>query len=109
MCTICVGMCSSSRIAGSIHENVQRAEHHLGLTTMTGELVFLSACDLARKLQTGEVAAREVLEAHLEQIARVNPQVNAIVTLTAERAVEEAAAADDAFAATGPIGPLHGI
>ena len=47
--------------------------------------------------------------AHLERIERVNPSVNAIVTLTAERAMAEAAAADERLASGAEVGPLHGL
>ncbi len=73
------------------------------------ELCFATARDLVRRIATRELSAREVIEAHLEQAARVNPKVNAIVTLTAEAAMRDAAAADDALAKGAPIGPLHGL
>ncbi len=56
-----------------------------------------------------ELSAREVLEAHLAQIARVNPQVNAIVTLAADQAREQALLADEAVARGEFLGPLHGL
>jgi len=56
-----------------------------------------------------ELSARDVLEAHLTQIARVNPQVNALVTLAAESARERALAADEAAARGEFLGLLHGL
>jgi amidase len=73
------------------------------------EICFSSARDLARRLRAREVSAREVVEAQLTQIERVNPRVNAIVTLTAERALEQARAADERLAAGADVGPLHGL
>jgi amidase len=73
------------------------------------EIVYRSARELAGLLRAREVSAREVVEAHLEQIARVNPAVNAIVTLTGERALAEAKAADERLASGAEVGPLHGI
>src|SRR5438094_6964918 len=55
------------------------------------------------------MSAREVTEAHLARIDAVNPRVNAIVTLTAERALEEAAAADVLLARGAEPPPLHGL
>ncbi|GAA0923626.1 amidase [Nonomuraea longicatena] len=69
------------------------------------QLHYLSATELAALLRTRQVSAVEVMRAHLERIERVNPRINAIVTLVAERALEEAARAD----AHGPKGPLHGL
>jgi amidase len=60
-----------------------------------------------------EVSCREVLAAHLEQIERVNPSVNAIVTLIEDEARAAADEADRRIANPGtdgrPIGPLHGL
>ena len=72
-------------------------------------LTFLSATELATRLRAKQISAREVMAAHLAQIARVNPKVNAIVTLVAERALADAARADDAIATSGPRGVLHGL
>lgn len=75
----------------------------------SGGLCFLSASELARRLRARELSAREVMEAHLAQIARVNPQVNAVCTLVAEEALAGAEAADRALAAGEEAGPLHGV
>jgi len=50
------------------------------------------------------------MEAHLQQVARVNPKVNAIVTLVPEdQLMAEAKAADEAVARGEIRGPLHGV
>src|SRR3954465_11327093 len=56
-----------------------------------------------------EISARELLEAHLDRIDRLNPAVNAIVTLDADGARVAADAADAALAAGEDVGPLHGL
>ena len=73
------------------------------------DIVFLTATEMARRIRAGELSAREVMAAHLSQIERVNPQVNAIVTFLPERAMEAALAADEAQANARPLGPLHGL
>jgi amidase len=73
------------------------------------ELCFLSAVELARRMRAREVSAEEVMAAHLAQIARVNPHVNAIVTLTADAARARSRAADAALARGERVGPLHGL
>ena len=70
---------------------------------------MLTATELVRRIRRKELSAREVLEAHLAQIARVNPQVNAIVTLVPDQAREQALAADEAAARGEFLGPLHGL
>ena len=69
----------------------------------------MTAADLAHRIRSKELSATEVMEAHLAQIDRVNPTVNAIVTLVPERALEGARAADEALARGGEVGPLHGL
>ena len=45
---------------------------------------FLTATELAYGVRAKELLAVEVMEAHLAQLARINPQVNAVVTLPPE-------------------------
>jgi amidase len=73
------------------------------------DLCFLSARKLAASIRRGELSARDVMQAHLAQIRRVNPKVNAIVTLVAEQALENARKADEAQARGETLGPLHGL
>ena len=73
------------------------------------EICFLTATELSRRIRARELSAGEVLEAHLAQIDRLNPKVNAIVTLVADRARKQARAADQALAAGNEVGPLHGL
>jgi amidase len=73
------------------------------------ELCFLTATELARRIRAKELSAIEVMEAHLTQIERVNPKVNAIVTILSEEALEQARAADEALAHGEGVGALHGL
>ena len=76
---------------------------------MDDDLCFTPAVELARLLHSRELSARELLDAFLNRIHRINPQLNAIVTLAEERAAAEAAAADEAAARNGRLGVLHGL
>lgn len=77
---------------------------------MSADLCFATATELARRIREREVSVTEVVRAHLAQIERVNPKVNAIVTLTAERALDEARARDAALARDPAVaGPLFGL
>lgn len=73
------------------------------------ELCRMTATELAARLKKKQVSAREVLKAHLDQIARVNPKVNAIVTLSPEIAEAAAKKADEAAAKGRFLGPIHGL
>ena len=73
------------------------------------EICYLPAVTMARMLRDRTICAREVMTAHLNRIEAHNSEVNAIVTLTADTALDEAAAADNRIARGGPVGPLHGL
>src|SRR6266540_6728374 len=72
-------------------------------------LCFTSAVEMAALIRAKKLSAREALAAHLAQIERVNPKVNAIVTLVPEMAAAEAAKADEMQARGETLGPLHGL
>ena len=65
--------------------------------------------ELARLIRAKDLSVRDVVGAHLTQIERVNPGVNAIVTLVAEQAMARARAADEDLAHGRPVGPLYGL
>lgn len=69
----------------------------------------LDAREQARLVRAREISVRELVAAHLERLERVNPAINAVVTVVGERAEEEAAAADRALAAGADVGPLYGL
>ncbi len=77
--------------------------------TDASPVCFVSAIEMARLIRTKKLSAREALAAHLKQIERVNPKVNAIVTLVAELAGNAAAKADEMQARNETLGPLHGL
>jgi amidase len=72
-------------------------------------ICFMSAIEMARLIRARKLSAREALAAHMKQIERVNPKVNAIVTLVPELAADAAAKADEMQAHKEPLGPLHGL
>jgi amidase len=73
------------------------------------ELHYRSATELTARVRSGELSARDVVKAHLARIEAVNPQLNAIVTLVPERALDWAAEADERQARGEVLGPLHGL
>ena len=77
------------------------------------ELCFLTDTELARRIRRRDVSCEEVMRAHIDQIQRVNPSVNAIVTFVPEQALTAARAADVALArrqAPAPgAAPLYGL
>jgi amidase len=77
--------------------------------TNPSSICFMSAVEMVRLIRLKKLSAREALEAHLKQIERVNPKVNAIVTLVPELAAAAAAKADELQAHKQMLGVLHGL
>ena len=78
--------------------------------TRSDEICFLSLRELAGLLRSRQLSAREVMAAHLEQIRRWNPRLNAIVAkLDDESCLALADAADARVARGDPPGALHGL
>jgi amidase len=73
------------------------------------EFLDFSASRLARAVRKKEISSLELVQAHLERIENVNPKLHAVVQLPAERALDEARAADAALARREIKGPLHGV
>ncbi len=72
------------------------------------DITALSASKLAELIRNGAVSPREVVEAHLARIEKLNPQLNAIVTIAAD-AREKGIAAEVAVMRGETLGPLHGV
>jgi aspartyl-tRNA(Asn)/glutamyl-tRNA(Gln) amidotransferase subunit A len=75
----------------------------------TKPLHYQDATTLAALIRTKQLSSREVVQAHLDRISAVNPQINAVVTLMAGDALRSADAADKAVADGVLLGPLHGV
>ncbi|MXY45729.1 MAG: amidase [Chloroflexi bacterium] len=75
----------------------------------TTDINFMTAVDLSQRIRSGDLSCVEVMQAHIAQIDRVNPQVNAIVTYHPDTALEGAKAADDALSRGDDVGVLHGL
>ena len=67
------------------------------------------AVELAGLIRRRTVSVVEVVESFLRRIEAVNPAINAVVTLAADSAIDEARAADRSIAAGMVAGPLHGV
>lgn len=73
------------------------------------ELVWMTAVEIAGLIRRGEASATEVLQAHLDQIEALNPQVNAIITYLPEMAMDLVERADAKQARGDELGVLHGL
>lgn len=73
------------------------------------ELVDQPATVQLAMMRTRQVSARELLEAHLARIEARNPELNAVVAMDVDVAMERAAAVDQAVADGRLVGPLAGL
>ncbi|MFK7874216.1 MAG: amidase [Paracoccaceae bacterium] len=73
------------------------------------EIWQASACDTANMIAQGQVSARDVVAAHIARMQDKNPHLNAVVDDLSTSAMAEAAALDETFARSGPVGSLHGV
>jgi Asp-tRNA(Asn)/Glu-tRNA(Gln) amidotransferase A subunit family amidase len=73
------------------------------------DLLFLPAVSMAEQIRKKKISPVEVLGAHLAQIEKLNPRLNAFVQIDAERARKAAHDAEAAVMQGKPLGPLHGV
>lgn len=73
------------------------------------EILFRPVTELASLIKARKLSPVEVVRAFLERIEAVNPKVNAFLTVTADRALEQARQAEKEIASRRYRGPLHGI
>lgn len=72
-------------------------------------IYFADIAEVARKIRTKEISSREVIDAHLERIGKLQPKLNAFVHVDAEGARRQAQAAEASVLRGDAVGALHGI
>jgi len=72
-------------------------------------LVFLPAVVMAEQMRRKKISPVELIDAHLAQIDKLNPELNAFIQVDADRARRSARDAEDAVMRGKQIGPLHGV
>ena len=75
---------------------------------MSEELTAKSASELVNAIRRRQVSPVEVIEAHLRRIERLNPSINAVVTV-AGNAIDRARIAEADIVAARDLGVLHGL
>ncbi|HEX3969009.1 MAG TPA: amidase [Edaphobacter sp.] len=80
-----------------------------GVAGTSDALAFSSVRQLAELVKTKKVTSRELTKMYLARLKKYDPQLHFVITLTEDRAMEHAAAADKEIAAGKYRGPLHGI
>lgn len=73
------------------------------------ELAYLSAGETSQLIDRGELSPVELTRVLLERIDELNPRLNAFLTVTPERALSDARAAEERLRRDERIGPLDGV
>jgi aspartyl-tRNA(Asn)/glutamyl-tRNA(Gln) amidotransferase subunit A len=73
------------------------------------DVLYLTVTELAERIRTRKLSPVELTEAYLDRSANIGARLNAYVTLTRERALREAKAAESEINAGKYRGPLHGV
>jgi len=76
---------------------------------LVDDLCDLGVLDLARLYRKGEVSPVEVIRAHLQRCERLNPSLNAFLTLFSDSAIQVAKAMEILFRSNVDLGPLQGV
>ena len=71
-------------------------------------MINLTILEALKKLKSREIGAIELMNAHMDRIEKYNPELNAYITITRERAMADATAAAERIANGNPL-PLDGI
>jgi aspartyl-tRNA(Asn)/glutamyl-tRNA(Gln) amidotransferase subunit A len=79
------------------------------MPTTTEALCFAPIAGLAADYRAGHLSPVEVTDAYLERIEQLDPRVHAYITLTADRARQEARTAEAELTSGRDRGPLHGV
>ncbi len=72
-------------------------------------LTYRSAVEMARMIRDKKISPVELVQAHLDRIERLNPQLNAFVSVDSARALEAARKAEAVVLQGAALGPLHGV
>ena len=72
-------------------------------------MIYKNAHELIDLIKKKELSSVELLEALLKRVEKVNPDLNAVVQLDVEKALEKAKQADKDVAEGKELGPLHGL
>ncbi len=98
---------------GPLHKGdgafVRSAASGKPLPASDDEIAFASVAQLSRWIETRALTSERLVHIYLDRIARFDPKLHCVITLTREHALEQARHADKEIKAGHYRGPLHGI
>ena len=76
---------------------------------MTNPLHRHTLTESAHLIAQGTISSTELIQSYLDQISRMNPTLNAFITVLRDQALQDAKSADEAINNNKPLGSLHGV
>lgn len=73
------------------------------------DITSLTAIEMREKLKSKEISCREIVKAHLDRIEKLEPEINAFITVSKEEALEAADRVDEKIRNNEELGILAGI
>ena len=99
-----------SAMAGAAATAVLAATRAAAQRSPSGDdLTSLSIAEAGSRIATRDLSPVDLTRAYLDRIERIDPRVNSYITVTAERALEQARALEAEIVRGQNRGPLHGI
>jgi Asp-tRNA(Asn)/Glu-tRNA(Gln) amidotransferase A subunit family amidase len=88
---------------------VPGAAKDVPLPSNDASIAYAPVTQLSRWIETKQITSERLTKIYLARLERYNKELNCVITLTRDHALEQARAADAAIAAGKYRGPLHGI
>jgi len=95
--------------AGPSRDRFVRSSGSAPLPTSDDAIAFAPVTQLSRWIEARRLTSMRLTTVYIDRIARLNPKINSVITLTRDHALARAAQADREIAAGKYRGPLHGI
>jgi Asp-tRNA(Asn)/Glu-tRNA(Gln) amidotransferase A subunit family amidase len=96
-------------ISGPPNVTALAASASAGIAGDSDALAFAPVRELAELVKTRKVTSVDLTKMYLGRLKKYDPELHFLITLTEERAMDHATAADKEIAAGNYRGPLHGI
>jgi Asp-tRNA(Asn)/Glu-tRNA(Gln) amidotransferase A subunit family amidase len=100
---------SNKQAVSSRNKFVRSANQHVPLPANDDDLAFASIAQLSRWIESRQITSERLTNIYLDRLARFDPKLHCVITLTRDHALAQARSADAEIAAGHYRGPLHGI
>jgi len=99
------GMVYGAPGRGALYESPERQT----IPSDESDIAFATIAELSHWLRTGQITSEQLTGLYLGRLERLDPQLECVITLMKEQAIERARNADREIKAGDWRGPLHGL